>query len=65
MSRKITLTAADGHRLAAWRDDPETDTHETDAKGGTAGAEAVHGLSEHMGDVRQAFADEGSGRTYR
>ncbi len=59
MKRKITLTAADGHRLAAWRADPETDAPETDVKGGIVVLHAVYGLTDHMGDVCQAFADNG------
>ncbi len=59
MSRKITLNAADGHRLAAWRADPETDSPDTDAKGGIVVLHAVYGLTDHMGDVCQAFADHG------
>ena len=59
MSQKITLTAADGHRLAAWRADPETDAPETDVKGGIVVLHAVYGLTDHMGDVCQAFADNG------
>ncbi len=54
MSRKITLSAADGHELAAWRADPETD-----AKGGIVLLHAVFGLTDHMAEVCQAFADNG------
>ena len=54
MSQKITLTADDDHRLAAWRADPETDI-----KGGIVVLHAVYGLTDHMGDVCQAFADNG------
>ncbi len=54
MSRKITLTAADGHALIAWRADPEGD-----AKGGIVVLHAVYGLTDHMGDVCAAFAAHG------
>lgn len=54
MSRKITLTAADGHQLTAWRADPENE-----AKGGVVVLHAVYGLTDHMGDVCRAFADNG------
>ncbi len=54
MSRKITLTAADGHSLTAWRADPGGE-----AKGGIVLLHAVYGLTDHMGEVCQAFADNG------
>ena len=54
MSRKITLTAADGHQLAAWRADPGNEV-----KGGIVLLHAVYGMTDHMGDVCETFADHG------
>ncbi len=54
MSRNITLSAADGHELAAWRADPETA-----AKGGIVVLHAVFGRTTHMADVCDMFADHG------
>jgi len=56
MSERITLTAADGHRLAAWRSDPSGV-----AKGGIVVLHAVYGLTDHMGDVCDRWAGEGYG----
>lgn len=54
MSEKITLTAADGHRLNAWRSDPAGA-----AKGGVVALHAVYGLTGHMGDVCDRWAGAG------
>lgn len=54
MSQRITLTAADGHELDAWRADPEAA-----AKGGIVLLHAVYGLTAHLGDVCDAFAAQG------
>ena len=54
MSEKITLTASDGHRLAAWRADPNAD-----ANGGIVLLHAIFGLTGHMGDVCDMFAEAG------
>jgi carboxymethylenebutenolidase len=54
MSRKIKLTAADGHAFAAFRADPKTK-----AKGGIVVLHAVYGLTDHMGEVCQTYADNG------
>lgn len=54
MSEKITLTAADGHRLAAWRADPDTAS-----QGGIVVLHAVYGLTGHMGDVCDGWAEAG------
>ena len=59
MSERITLTAADGNLLAAWRADPVTDDPDSDVKGAIVVLHAVYGLTDHMGDVCQAFADNG------
>jgi carboxymethylenebutenolidase len=54
MSRKITLDAADGHRLTAWRSDPAGS-----AKGGVVVLHAVYGLTAHMGAVCDRWAEAG------
>ena len=54
MNRKIKLTAADDHSLDAWRADPDTK-----AKGGIVVLHAVYGLTDHIGDVCQVYADNG------
>ena len=54
MSRRIKVTAVDGHRFAAWRADPDTRP-----KGGIVVLHAVYGLTDHMGDVCQQYADNG------
>jgi carboxymethylenebutenolidase len=54
MSEKITLDAADGHRLTAWRSDPSAP-----AKGGVVVLHAVYGLTAHMGDVCDRWAEAG------
>lgn len=54
MSRKITLTAADGHRFEARRADPEGD-----AKGGIVILHAIYGLTGHIADVCGSYAAEG------
>ena len=54
MSRRIKLTAVDDHPFAAWCADPDTK-----AKGGIVVLHAVYGLTDHMGDVCQVYADNG------
>lgn len=54
MSEKITLRAADGHRLSAWRSDPSVR-----AKGGVVVLHAVYGLTTHIGDVCDLWARAG------
>lgn len=54
MSWRIKLTAADDHPLDAWRADPDTK-----AKGGIVVLHAVYGLTDHIGDVCQVYADNG------
>ena len=54
MSRKIALDAADGHRFAAWRSDPDGP-----AKGGVVVLHAVYGLTPHMGAVCDRWAEAG------
>lgn len=55
MSQRITLTAADGHRLDAWRADPEG----VAPTGGIVLLHAVYGLTDHMGHACDSFAREG------
>lgn len=54
MSKRITVTAADGHELDAWRADPAGT-----AKGGIVVLHAIYGLIDHMGDVCDIWAGEG------
>lgn len=54
MSRKIMLDAADSHRFTAWRSDPAGS-----AKGGVVVLHAVYGLTTHMGDVCDRWAEAG------
>ena len=54
MSQKITLNAADGHALSAWRADPASAP-----KGGIVLLHAVYGLTDHMADVCDGFAGRG------
>ena len=54
MSRRIKLTGVDDHPFSAWRADPDTK-----AKGGIVVLHAVYGLTDHMGDVCQQYADNG------
>lgn len=54
MSRRITLEAADGHRLTAWRGDPDGPP-----KGGVVALHAVYGLTEHMGWLCDRWAEAG------
>ena len=53
-SRKIEITAADGHKMTAWRADPAGTP-----KGGIVILHAVFGLTAHMGDVCARWADAG------
>ena len=54
MSQRITLTSNDDHSLGAWRSDPKAA-----AKGGIVMLHAVYGLTDHMGDVCDAFGAQG------
>lgn len=54
MSRKVSLTAADGHAFDAWRSDPSGE-----AKGGIVLLHAIYGLTDHMGGVCDMFAGAG------
>jgi carboxymethylenebutenolidase len=49
----IELTAADGHRLAAWRDGPQ------DARHALVVAQEIFGVNGHMRNVCAKFAAEG------
>jgi carboxymethylenebutenolidase len=53
-ARRIALSAADGHRLTAWRADPNTTP-----KGGIVVLHAVYGATTHMGDVCARWAAAG------
>lgn len=54
MADRITVTAADGHRLDAWKASPAGA-----AKGGIVFLHAIYGLTSHMGDVCDGFARDG------
>ena len=54
MSTRITLTAADGHKLEAWRSDPAGKP-----KGGVVVLHAIYGLTSHIGDVCDRWAASG------
>lgn len=54
MAERIAILAADGHRFSAWRADPAPP-----AKGGIVILHAVYGLTDHMGDVCDAYASRG------
>ncbi len=54
MREKITLAAADGHRLDAWHSTPESC-----GKGGIVILHAIFGLTSHMGDVCEKFTADG------
>ena len=49
----IELTAADGHKLAAWKDGP------ADAKRGLVVVQEIFGVNNHMRNVCARFAREG------
>lgn len=53
MVERITIEAADGHKIGAWRADPSGT-----AIGGIVVLHAVFGLTDHMGDVCDAWAAE-------
>ena len=60
MAQHITLTAADGHELDAWRTDPAgTGTGAGKVRGGIVVLHAVFGRTTHMGDVCDQFAGAG------
>ncbi len=50
MGQHITLTAADGHQLGAWRTGPES------ASRGLVVVQEIFGVNRHMRDVSEAFA---------
>jgi carboxymethylenebutenolidase len=53
MGTRIQLTAADGHKLSAWKDGP------ADAKQGLVVAQEIFGVNSHMRNVCAAFAAAG------
>jgi carboxymethylenebutenolidase len=53
MGDHVTLTASDGHSLAAWRDGPADATH------GLVVIQEIFGVNHHMRAVCAAFAAEG------
>jgi len=53
MAGQMTLTAADGHSLSAWRDGP------ADASVGLVVAQEIFGVNGHMRNVCAAFAAAG------
>lgn len=53
-SRRIELTAADGHKLGAWRADPAGAP-----KGSIVALHAVFGCTTHLGDICAHWADAG------
>ena len=54
MANRVTVTAADGHSLDAWRVDPAGPP-----KGGVIFLQAIYGLTSHLGDVCDQFAADG------
>lgn len=54
MSLKISLAAADGQAVSAWRSDPAQPV-----RGGIVVLHAVYGLTSHMGDVCDLYASRG------
>jgi carboxymethylenebutenolidase len=54
MGQKVTLTAADGHRLGAYRADPAGTP-----KGAVVVIQEIFGVNEHIRDVADRFAREG------
>lgn len=54
MADRVTVTAADGHVLDAWRADPPEDP-----AGGIVVLHAIYGLTAHLGDVCDRFARDG------
>ncbi len=54
MGRTITLTAADGHELEAWRADPKGAP-----TGGLVVIQEIFGVNGHIRDVCEGFAAEG------
>lgn len=54
MSTRISVTASDGHTLDAWRSDPSGT-----ATGGIVILHAIYGLTDHMGDVCDIWAEQG------
>jgi carboxymethylenebutenolidase len=54
MANRIEITAADGHRLDAWRANPSGE-----CRGGIVFLQAIYGLTDHLGDVCDGFARDG------
>jgi len=54
MARTVTLSAADGHALEAFRADPPGA-----AQGGVVILQAIYGLTRHIADVCDQFAADG------
>lgn len=54
MATNIEVSAADGHRLAAWEAVPDGRT-----RGGIVLLHAIYGLTTHLGDVCDRFAADG------
>ena len=53
LADRITLTAADGHTLEAWRAAPDR------PKGGIVVLHAIYGMTSHMADVCDLYAEAG------
>ena len=53
-AQPVTLKANDGHRLSAWKADPDGN-----CKGGVVVLHAVYGSTAHMGDVCSRWAQAG------
>ncbi|MEE8444808.1 MAG: dienelactone hydrolase family protein, partial [Alphaproteobacteria bacterium] len=54
MGERITLNAADGHVLSAWRAEPERAP-----RGGIVVVQEIFGVNAHIRDVVDSFAAEG------
>ena len=54
MSQSVKVTASDGHHFDAWRSDPEGQV-----KGGIVFLQAIYGLTTHLADVCDQFAERG------
>ncbi len=53
-AQQVTLDVSDGHRLSAWKAEPDGD-----CKGGVVVLHAVYGATAHMGDVCSRWAAAG------
>jgi carboxymethylenebutenolidase len=58
MGKMIELTAADGHKLAAYRADP-TGTNEAKPRGGIVVIQEIFGVNSHIQQVADGFAADG------